>query len=142
MSSDVDAALAVYRLLSNLYKHSCNYAVPNEPVHNSDSDHFFSMMWRLLMFPGIIGKKHVGPESVYPFDFAETEENNGILQVGRNITHMKLLVRKFLQQQNSMQSVAFVAFLLSQQNHNYLICCYFLLLLLSFYYHYDNYFSS
>jgi len=39
---------------------------------------------------------------VYPFDFAETEENNGIRQVGRNITHMKLLVRKFLQQ-NSTQ---------------------------------------
>jgi len=44
---------------------------------------------------------------VYPFDFAETEENNGILQVGRNITHMKLLVRKFLQQQNSSQLVFF-----------------------------------
>lgn len=35
---------------------------------------------------GIIGKKHVGPESVYPFDFSQTEENNSILQVGRNIT--------------------------------------------------------
>jgi len=57
---------------------------------------------------GIIGKKHVGPKSVYPFDFAETEENNGILQVGRNITHMKLLVRKFLQQQNRTQLVVFL----------------------------------
>ncbi|KAJ8916108.1 hypothetical protein NQ315_004475 [Exocentrus adspersus] len=45
---------------------------------------------------GIIGKKHVGPESVYPFDFAVTEENNSILQVGRNITHIKLLAREFL----------------------------------------------
>jgi len=47
---------------------------------------------------GIIGKKHVGPEDVYPFDFAQTEENNPINSVGRNITHMKLLVREFLQQ--------------------------------------------
>ncbi|XP_050502787.1 N-sulphoglucosamine sulphohydrolase [Diabrotica virgifera virgifera] len=45
---------------------------------------------------GIIGKKHVGPEEVYPFDFSETEENNSILQVGRNITHIKLLARQFL----------------------------------------------
>lgn len=47
--------------------------------------------------PGIIGKKHVGPETVYPFEFAYTEENGSILQVGRNITRIKLLVRKFLQ---------------------------------------------
>jgi len=45
---------------------------------------------------GIIGKKHVGPEKVYPFDFAETEENNSINSVGRNITHMASLMRKFL----------------------------------------------
>lgn len=50
-----------------------------------------------LSFTGIIGKKHVGPGSVYPFDFAYTEENNSVLQVGRNITRIKLLVRKFFQ---------------------------------------------
>lgn len=49
-------------------------------------------------FAGIIGKKHVGPGSVYPFDFSHTEENNSILQVGRNITKIKLLVREFLSQ--------------------------------------------
>ncbi|XP_004066210.4 N-sulfoglucosamine sulfohydrolase isoform X2 [Oryzias latipes] len=46
---------------------------------------------------GIIGKKHVGPGSVYPFDFSYTEENASVLQVGRNITRIKLLVRKFFQ---------------------------------------------
>lgn len=51
----------------------------------------------LLFFSGIIGKKHVGPGSVYPFDFAYTEENSSVLQVGRNITRIKLLVRKFFQ---------------------------------------------
>ncbi|XP_066510269.1 N-sulphoglucosamine sulphohydrolase-like [Hoplias malabaricus] len=45
---------------------------------------------------GIIGKKHVGPGPVYPFDFAFTEENSSVLQVGRNITRIKILVRKFL----------------------------------------------
>uniref|UniRef100_A0A8D8M3X3 N-sulphoglucosamine sulphohydrolase n=1 Tax=Cacopsylla melanoneura TaxID=428564 RepID=A0A8D8M3X3_9HEMI len=52
---------------------------------------------------GIIGKKHVGPDNVYPFDFAYTEENHSILQVGRNITYMKLLVREFLTQQDKTQ---------------------------------------
>mgnify|MGYP002716460325 CR=1 FL=1 len=46
---------------------------------------------------GIIGKKHVGPKSVFPFSYEQTEENNSILQVGRNITKIKLLVREFLQ---------------------------------------------
>lgn len=32
---------------------------------------------------------------MYPFDFAYTEENGSVLQVGRNITRIKLLVRKF-----------------------------------------------
>jgi N-sulfoglucosamine sulfohydrolase len=45
---------------------------------------------------GIIGKKHVGPPNTYSFDYEQTEENNSILQVGRNITHIKLLTRKFL----------------------------------------------
>lgn len=49
---------------------------------------------------GIIGKKHVGPGAVYPFDFAYTEENSSVLQVGRNITRIKALVRRFLQSQD------------------------------------------
>ncbi|XP_014671404.1 PREDICTED: N-sulphoglucosamine sulphohydrolase-like [Priapulus caudatus] len=59
---------------------------------------------------GIIGKKHVGPETVYPFDFAQTEENNSILQVGRNITHIKLLVRHFLSEAASRPFFLYVAF--------------------------------
>ncbi|VDI83346.1 Hypothetical predicted protein [Mytilus galloprovincialis] len=59
---------------------------------------------------GIIGKKHVGPETVYPFDFEETEENNSILQVGRNITNIKLLVRKFLSQDKSSPFLLYIGF--------------------------------
>lgn len=56
------------------------------------------LLYYYLFVPaGIIGKKHVGPGSVYPFDFAYTEENSSVLQVGRNITRIKLLVRKFFQ---------------------------------------------
>ncbi|CAK8685482.1 unnamed protein product [Clavelina lepadiformis] len=53
---------------------------------------------------GIIGKKHVAPENVYPFDYAETEENNSILQVGRNITYIKQLVRYFFQSMSPKQN--------------------------------------
>ncbi len=42
------------------------------------------------------GKKHVGPEEVFRFDFAYTEENSHINQVGRNITRIKQLTRRFL----------------------------------------------
>ncbi|XP_063443792.1 N-sulphoglucosamine sulphohydrolase-like [Mytilus trossulus] len=59
---------------------------------------------------GIIGKKHVGPETVYPFDFEETEENNSILQVGRNITNIKLLVRKFLSKDKSSPFLLYIGF--------------------------------
>ncbi|XP_071105801.1 N-sulphoglucosamine sulphohydrolase-like [Haliotis cracherodii] len=45
---------------------------------------------------GIVGKKHVGPEPVYPFDFSQTEENHPILQVGRNTTFIKQYVQEFL----------------------------------------------
>lgn len=59
---------------------------------------------------GIVGKKHVGPESVYPFDYAETEENNSIMQVGRNITKMKELVREFFSQTKDQPFMLYVGF--------------------------------
>lgn len=52
------------------------------------------------MLPGIIGKKDVGPAAVYKFDYEQTEENNHVNQVGRNITHIKLLTREFLAKAN------------------------------------------
>jgi len=63
------------------------------------------LVWISFVFynvSGIIGKKHVGPQSVYPFDFSRTEEDKySILQVGRNITKIKLLVREFLNANSS-----------------------------------------
>ncbi|XP_059527442.1 N-sulphoglucosamine sulphohydrolase isoform X2 [Myotis daubentonii] len=54
------------------------------------------LLSRASVRTGIIGKKHVGPEAVFPFDFAHTEETDSVLQVGRNITRIRLLVREFL----------------------------------------------
>ncbi|KAK3089182.1 hypothetical protein FSP39_001551 [Pinctada imbricata] len=59
---------------------------------------------------GIIGKKHVGPDSVYPFNFSHTEENHSILQVGRNITFMKGLVREFLNKYESSPFFLYIGF--------------------------------
>ncbi|MCL4132611.1 UNVERIFIED_CONTAM: hypothetical protein GTU68_015475 [Idotea baltica] len=42
--------------------------------------------------------------------YYETEENNSILQVGRNITHIKLLVREFLNSNDSSPFFLYVAF--------------------------------
>ncbi len=47
---------------------------------------------------GIIGKKHVAPDYVYPFQYSYTEEHFPINQVGRNITLMKILAFNFLAQ--------------------------------------------
>ncbi|KAL4235964.1 hypothetical protein ACF0H5_004352 [Mactra antiquata] len=47
---------------------------------------------------GIVGKKHVGPDTVYKFDYEVTEEHYDLNQVGRNITCMKGYIRNFLQQ--------------------------------------------
>lgn len=59
---------------------------------------------------GIVGKKHVGPSYVYPFDYAQTEENHKMLQVGRNITYMKRMVRKFFQQNDSRPFFLYIGF--------------------------------
>lgn len=48
---------------------------------------------------GIIGKKHVAPESVFPYAYSFTEQDGyNLNQVGRNITLMKHLARDFLAQ--------------------------------------------
>lgn len=69
-------------------------------VHHFDSFDDVESLPKILsknnILTGIIGKKHVGPETTYPFDFAHTEETQSIMQVGRNITKMKLLAREFL----------------------------------------------
>ena len=55
-------------------------------VHHFNSHDKVQSLSKILMknniTTGIIGKKHVGPEEVFPFHFAQTEENNSINSVG------------------------------------------------------------
>ncbi|KAG7281931.1 hypothetical protein CRUP_002989 [Coryphaenoides rupestris] len=88
-------------ILTGLPQHQNGMYGLHQGVHHFNSFDEVQSLPLLLsqanIHTGIIGKKHVGPGAVYPFDFAYTEENNSVLQVGRNITRIKLLVRKFLQ---------------------------------------------
>ncbi|XP_056136282.1 N-sulphoglucosamine sulphohydrolase [Lampris incognitus] len=88
-------------ILTGLPQHQNGMYGLHQGVHHFNSIDGVQSLPLLLrqadIHTGIIGKKHVGPGSVYPFDFAYTEENNSVLQVGRNITRIKLLVRKFFQ---------------------------------------------
>ncbi|XP_057667769.1 N-sulphoglucosamine sulphohydrolase [Diorhabda carinulata] len=87
-------------LLTGMPSHQNGMYGLHQGVHNFNSFNKVKSITKILkdqgIRTGIIGKKHVGPENVYPFDYAETEENNSIFQVGRNITHIKLLTRTFL----------------------------------------------
>lgn len=88
-------------ILTGLPQHQNGMYGLHQGVHHFNSFDQVQSLPLLLnkadVHTGIVGKKHVGPGSVYPFDFAFTEENNSVLQVGRNITRIKLLVRKFFQ---------------------------------------------
>lgn len=88
-------------ILTGLPQHQNGMYGLHQGVHHFNSFDGVQSLPLLLrqanIHTGIIGKKHVGPGSVYPFDFAYTEENSSVLQVGRNITRIKLLVRKFFQ---------------------------------------------
>ena len=62
---------------------------------------------------GIIGKKHFGPDTVYPFPFSYTELDGYSLNlVGRNITYMNSLVKRFFTeaQQKEKPFFLYVAF--------------------------------
>ena len=55
---------------------------------------------------GIIGKKHVGPKTVYEFDEEHTEETGSIMQLGRNITKMKNLAGNFIKRAKERSKVS------------------------------------
>lgn len=101
-------------LLTGLPQHQNGMYGLHQDVHHFNSFDKVQSLPLLLsqagVRTGIIGKKHVGPETVYPFDFAFTEENSSVLQVGRNITRIKQLVRKFLQTRDDRPFFLYVAF--------------------------------
>ncbi|GAB6020879.1 hypothetical protein CHUAL_003527 [Chamberlinius hualienensis] len=101
-------------LLTGLPQHQNGMFGLHNGVHHFNSMDGIQSLSTLLknanVRTGIIGKKHVGPAEMYPFDMAETEENNSVLQVGRNITKIKLLVRKFLKSNDTRPFFLYVAF--------------------------------
>ena len=68
------------------------YGIHHSQHHFQSFDNVKSLPWILNetkgdYWYGIIGKKHIGPSSVYPFPFSYTEQDGYSLnQVGRNIT--------------------------------------------------------
>ncbi|XP_046813921.1 N-sulphoglucosamine sulphohydrolase isoform X3 [Vespa crabro] len=101
-------------LLTGLPSHENGMYGLHHGVHHFNSFNNIESLPKILqknnIRTGIIGKKHVGPGNVYPFDFSYTEENNDILQVGRNITKIKLLVREFLSQNKTQPFFLYIAF--------------------------------
>ncbi|XP_050570279.1 N-sulphoglucosamine sulphohydrolase isoform X2 [Cygnus atratus] len=101
-------------ILTGLPQHQNGMYGLHQDVHHFNSFDGVRSLPQLLsqanVRTGIIGKKHVGPGAVYPFDFAYTEENSSVLQVGRNITRIKELVRRFLQSQDTRPFFLYVAF--------------------------------
>lgn len=101
-------------ILTGLPPHQNGMYGLHNGYHNFDSFEKVMSLPRILktgaIRTGIIGKKHVGPEDTYPFDFAETEENNSIMQVGRNITFMKELTRQFLSQNSTQPFFLYIGF--------------------------------
>uniref|UniRef100_V9IE67 N-sulfoglucosamine sulfohydrolase n=1 Tax=Apis cerana TaxID=7461 RepID=V9IE67_APICE len=100
-------------LLTGLPSHQNGMYGLHHGIHHFNSFETVQSLPKILkknnIRTGIIGKKHIGPSNVYPFDFSQTEENNSILQVGRNITKIKLLVREFFSQ-NKTKYEFFLAF--------------------------------
>ncbi|XP_048252057.1 N-sulphoglucosamine sulphohydrolase-like [Haliotis rufescens] len=101
-------------LLTGLPQHQNGmYGLQHEPHHFSSLDAVQSLPVILDtagIRTGIIGKKHVAPDTVYKFDYAQTEENNDMNQVGRNITYMRNYVRQFLQQKDDRPFFLYLAF--------------------------------
>ncbi|XP_046845855.1 N-sulphoglucosamine sulphohydrolase-like isoform X2 [Xenia sp. Carnegie-2017] len=89
-------------ILTGLPQHQNGMYGLHHQVHHFNSFDAVKSLPKLLqnngIRTGIIGKKHVGPEYVYPFEYEFTEEQYPMLQVGRNITFMKLLARNFFEQ--------------------------------------------
>ncbi|XP_043505963.1 N-sulphoglucosamine sulphohydrolase [Polistes fuscatus] len=101
-------------LLTGLPSHQNGMYGLHNGVHHFNSFNNIQSLPKILqknhIRTGIIGKKHVGPDKIFSFDFSHTEENNDILQVGRNITKIKLLAREFLSQNKTQPFFLYIAF--------------------------------
>ena len=80
--------------------------------HFQSFDAVQSLPWLLNhttdYWTGIIGEKHVGPDSVYPFSYSFTEENYPVNIIGRNITLIKELAANFLKEAQARERPFFL----------------------------------
>ncbi|XP_054155241.1 N-sulphoglucosamine sulphohydrolase-like [Oppia nitens] len=101
-------------LLTGLPSHQNGMYGLHQSVHNFNSFDSVKSLPNILsqynIRTGIIGKKHVGPQQVYTFDFEYTEENYPINQIARNITNIKNLVHLFLNDNDTRPFLLYIAF--------------------------------
>ncbi|CAG2159904.1 unnamed protein product [Oppiella nova] len=101
-------------LLSGLPSHQNGMYGLHQTVHHFNSFDSVQSLPNVLgkngIRTGIIGKKHVGPQPVYEFDFSYTEDNYSINQIGRNITRIKDLVHLFLNDTDTRPFFLYIAF--------------------------------
>ncbi|XP_052863219.1 N-sulphoglucosamine sulphohydrolase [Anopheles cruzii] len=98
-------------ILTGMPEHQNGQYGLHNGVHNFNSlpkvNSISSILTRHGIRTGLIGKKHIGPDDTYRFDYERTEEQYPINQVGRNITQIKLFVREFLQQSKASGNDSF-----------------------------------
>lgn len=101
-------------LLTGMPSHQNGMYGLHQGIHHFNSFKNIMSLPRILknhkIRTGLIGKKHVGPSSVFQFDYEKTEENFPINQVGRNITNIKLFTREFLSQNKSESFFLMISF--------------------------------
>uniref|UniRef100_A0A182SY23 Sulfatase N-terminal domain-containing protein n=1 Tax=Anopheles maculatus TaxID=74869 RepID=A0A182SY23_9DIPT len=98
-------------ILTGMPEHQNGQYGLHNGVHNFNSlpkiRSISSILGKAGIRTGLVGKKHVGPDEAYRFDYERTEKQYPINQVGRNITQIKLFVREFLQQSASNSNESF-----------------------------------
>ncbi|CAK9294895.1 unnamed protein product [Gordionus sp. m RMFG-2023] len=86
-------------VLSGLPQHENGMYGLHHSFHHFNCFDYINSLPLLLakqkIFTGIIGKKHVGPNHLFKFDFEKTEQQYSIMQIGRNITFIKLKIREY-----------------------------------------------
>lgn len=101
-------------LLTGLPQHqNGQYGLADGTDHFSSFDNVLSLPAILAnngVRTGLVGRKHVRPDSVYRFDFEASERQFPLNQIGRNITLMKEKVRQFLANHDPRPFFLLVAF--------------------------------
>uniref|UniRef100_A0A182KHP6 Sulfatase N-terminal domain-containing protein n=1 Tax=Anopheles christyi TaxID=43041 RepID=A0A182KHP6_9DIPT len=98
-------------ILTGMPEHQNGQYGLHNGVHNFNSlpkvRSISSILGKAGIRTGLIGKKHVGSDDTYKFNYERTEEQYPINQVGRNITQIKIFVREFLKQTKSANNDSF-----------------------------------